>query len=160
MSEIEGNKLVNVKKTFNLDGLIIELLQNDDSGCTNNKIRQESSLEISLESENNTAETNCETFEITAEESQLICVLCFELIDNDNVVILTKCQDVFCRPCITNAIIQSNDDVMPCPLVDQCDNNVPEKEKRRILGDENFELLQINIVEKKLQSLESLYEEF
>lgn len=154
-SDIES-KLYRVVKTFNFDGLIIEIIEKIDA------INRESESEEIEDS--NSRNSDIETYhqeKSPSEEtddafspSTFICLICLEIIENDDAVILENCQDIFCTLCIAKAIIQNKNDAMLCPSkFSDCDKEISNDEIKAILGDKNYEIYVINKLQRKLESL-------
>lgn len=89
-----------------------------------------------------------------ADKNKKICAICLNLISKHDVVVLQSCQDTFCRRCIVQAIIDSEEEILKCPSkFTNCDNKVASEEIEEILGDENFKLFRLNRLEQRLDSL-------
>lgn len=139
-----------VLKTFNYDGLIIEIIVkgseifhgycktiNDDVSAVESTMNHHQSYQPAFE-----------------ETPAVICELCFNDIKSGDEVILESCQDIFCRVCLALAIIDNESDVMRCPSkLEHCDKEILDAEIRNILYADNYEIYMINKLDKKLDSL-------
>lgn len=135
------NKSGKDKKTFNFDGLIVEVV--------------DSEVETGLENMQNTDE---EAANATSNEpldpGSLICSICEDNIRINYEWILEPCEHCFCRLCLAQAIIDCESDVINCPSKSSnCDKEIGPSEIQEILGEVNFGAYLLNRLETRMHSL-------
>lgn len=89
-----------------------------------------------------------------ADKNTDICAICLNLINPEDFVVLRSCQDIFCRRCIVQALIDNDKEPMTCPSqFTSCDEEIATEEVEEILGPENFKLFSLNRLEQRFDSL-------
>jgi hypothetical protein len=130
ISEMSESSEVKSSKSYNFNGLIVEVVENKSE-----KVSQ-----------------SCKKREQV--QNKLICAICLNFIAADNEMIL-KCQDTFCRLCLVKAVIGSeDDDVMKCPTrFTKCGTEIDKTDVRIILGEENFHVYSIHKLQSRFDQL-------
>lgn len=150
-----------VIKTYNFDGLIIEVIVKVD--CELEATQTPHNVVEDDESQSETSETDkkeslleeiCDQTSAQEPPQNMICSMCLKIIETDDEIVLENCQDIFCRLCIASSIIQNTNDAMICPSkYSNCDKEISNDEIRIVLGDKNYDLYVLHKLHRKLESL-------
>ena len=130
-------------KSFNFDGLEIEIIKKNNS-----KVQSSKKIQIG----ENLKVDRAEPIQTANDSSFFICCICLNHVANSKKVLL-KCQEIFCSTCFVAAIIKNKDDIITCPSIHGCDTIISKEEILSIIGEENYEDFMLDKLEKKLDEM-------
>lgn len=139
-------------KSYDLDGLKIEVAEKKPKNIQKviKKSNDEPARSVQLEKFSYCKSNKRQN----VSTNHLVCAICLNFIDADNEVILESCRDIFCCVCITEAIIQNENDIMSCPSkFAACDKEISNHEINEILGADNFKVFLIHKLQSRFNTL-------